>query len=214
LRSTAEAKRRGRPADPLKREAIIEVARRLFFEYGYGTGLDAIAAEAGVSRQTIYNLFSSKDDLFAAIVQDTSGQITAPLAHLAPGAMPHQVLTLLGESFLHTIASEPMTKLQRLLITSAADFPGIGPAFYENGPGRGVLRLSAYLQRETDAGHLTVTDPTLAAEQFFGMLIGHTALKRMLRLQDPISEAEIRHRVDSAVTAFLRAYSPVATAAH
>jgi TetR/AcrR family transcriptional repressor of mexJK operon len=126
--------------------------------------------------------------------------------------MPHQVLTLLGESFLHTISSEPMAGLQRLLVTSAADFPGIGPAFYDNGPGLGLTRLAAYLQRETDVGRLTITDPTLAAEQFFGMLIGHIALKRLLRIQQPVSEAEIRHRVDTAVTTFLRAYSPAPAA--
>lgn len=204
----AQPRRRGRPADPAKREAVIAVAQRLFFEHGYGIGLDAIAAEAGVSRQTIYNLFSSKEDLFAAIVQETSGRITESLSRLAPGAMPHQVLTVLGESFLHIIASEPMAGLQRLLITSAADFPSIGPAFYDNGPGRGLARLSDYLRRETEAGRLTVTDPLLAAEQFFGMLVGHTALKRLLRIQQPMSEADVRHRVDTAVTTFLRAYSP------
>lgn len=212
MSAAAQPRRRGRPADPAKREAVIAVARRLFFEHGYGIGLDAIAAEAGVSRQTIYNLFSSKEDLFAAIVQETSGQITAPLARLAPGAMPHQVLTLLGESFLHTISSEPMAGLQRLLITSAGDFPGIGPAFYDNGPGLGLARLAAYLRRETEVGRLAITDPTLAAEQFFGMLIGHIALKRLLRIQQPLSEAEVRHRVDTAVTTFLRAYSPASVA--
>lgn len=208
MSAAAEPRRRGRPADPQKREAIIAVARRLFLEHGYGIGLDAIAAEAGVSRQTIYNLFSAKDDLFAAIVQQSSDLITAPLAHLAPGAMPHQVLTLLGESFLHKMASEQTVGLQRLLIASAADFPGIGPAFYDNGPGLGVARLGAYLQRETEAGRLAVTDPVLAAEQFFGMLLGHTTLKRILRMQVSLTEADIRHRVDTAVTTFLRAYSP------
>lgn len=201
--------KRGRPADPAKREAILETARRLFLEHGYGIGLETIASEAGVSRQTIYNLFASKDELFAAIVQGTSELITAPLADLKPGAMPHQVLTLLGESFLRTLSSERSVSLLRVLINAATQFPTIGPTFYNNGPGRGLSRLAAYLARESDAGRLAVSDPMLAAEQFFGMLIGHNSLRRLLRIRETaLTEPEIRQRVDGAVTVFLRAYSP------
>ena len=101
--SKTAAIKRGRPVDPAKREAILETARELFFEHGYGVGLETIAARAGVSRQTIYNLFESKDDLFAAIVQESSGQITAALAELTPESTPREVLTALGVSFLTNV---------------------------------------------------------------------------------------------------------------
>ena len=40
-----------------RRAAIIDAASRVFAREGFaGTGIDAIASEAGVSRQTIYNL--------------------------------------------------------------------------------------------------------------------------------------------------------------
>ncbi|HEX6956846.1 MAG TPA: TetR/AcrR family transcriptional regulator [Ferrovibrio sp.] len=199
--------RRGRPADPAKRTAILETALRLFLKHGYGVGLDVIAAEAGVSRQTIYNLFSSKDDLFAAIVQESSNQITEALAELAPDAQPRQVLSTLGESFLAKITSERTVAFQRLLASSTANFPTLGPTFYANGPGRGIARLAAYLDRETVAGRLAITDPVLAAEQFFGMLVGHRAMRRLLRMDGEMPQAEIKRRVESAVTAFLRAYT-------
>ncbi len=200
--------RRGRPADPAKRQAILETARRLFLERGYGIGLEVIAAEAGVSRQTIYNLFASKDDLFAAIVQATSQVITAPLADLKPGSLPRDVLSLLGISYLGTLTSERSVSLQRLLIHAAPLFPSIGPTFYANGPGRGIALLADYLRRETAAGRLLVDDPESAAEHFFGMLVGKTSLRRLLGLQaEPPGEAEIQRRVAGAVNAFLRAYA-------
>ncbi|MBP7066451.1 TetR/AcrR family transcriptional regulator [Ferrovibrio sp.] len=206
-----EKTRRGRPANPAKRQAILETARRLFLERGYGIGLEGIAAEAGVSRQTIYNLFASKDELFAAIVQETSATITAPLADLKPGSLPRQVLTLLGQSYLRILSSERSVSLQRLLIHAAPQFPSIGPTFYANGPGRGIGLLADYLRRETSSGRLAVEDAELAAEQFFGMLVGKTSLRRLLRLQDgPLADAEITRRVESAVAAFLRAYSATA----
>lgn len=203
--------KRGRPADAAKREAILETAREVFFEHGYGVGLETIAARAGVSRQTIYNLFESKDDLFAAIVQESSGQITAALAELSPEATPREVLTALGVSFLTKILSDRAVQFQRLLIGSSAGFPTLGPTFYANGPGRGLARLAGYLDRETEAGRLAVEDPMLAAEQFFGMLMGHRSMRRTLRIDGEMPAAEIRRRVDSAVSTFLRAYGAAAS---
>lgn len=199
--------KRGRPMDPAKRAAILETARDLFFEHGYGIGLETIAAKAGVSRQTIYNLFASKDDLFAAIVQENSAQITQALAELSPEATPHEVLSALGVSFLTKILSDRAVQFQRLLIGSAASFPTLGPTFYANGPGRGLARLAAYLDRETEAGRLAVEDPVLAAEQFFGMLMGHRSMRRTLRIDGEMPAAEIQRRADSAVRTFLRAYA-------
>ncbi len=201
------APKRGRPIDPAKRAAILETARDLFFEHGYGVGLETIAARAGVSRQTIYNMFASKDDLFAAIVQESSGQITAALAELTPESTPREVLTALGISFLSKILSDRAVQFQRLLIGSAASFPTLGPTFYANGPGRGLARLAAYLDRETTAKRLAVSDPVLAAEQFFGMLMGHRSMRRTLRIDGELPAEEIRRRVDAAVSVFLRAYA-------
>lgn len=202
----APAIRRGRPADPAKRSAIIETARRLFLEHGYGIGLEVIATEAGVSRQTIYNLFASKDELFAAIIQEASNQLTEALTELSQEVDPRKVLTKLGERFLERLTSDLVVGFQRLLITSSSAFPTLGPTFIANGPDRGTARLAAYLERETRAGRLAVPDPTLAAEQFFGMLTGHRSLRRLLRVDGEMPAAEITRRVNSAVAVFLRAY--------
>jgi AcrR family transcriptional regulator len=49
-----------------KRDAIMKAANTLFARNGYGlTGVDAIAAEAGVTKRTLYKQFGSKEGLFA-----------------------------------------------------------------------------------------------------------------------------------------------------
>nr|AAG21375.1 CasR [Rhizobium etli] len=67
-----EPRRRGRPkvsTDEDKRVQIVEVARRVFVKYGYaGSTTAVVASEAGVSKQTLYRLFESKEELFAAVV--------------------------------------------------------------------------------------------------------------------------------------------------
>jgi AcrR family transcriptional regulator len=52
------------------REYVLGVAHELFYWQGIrATGIDRVAAEAGVAPTTLYRLFASKDDLIAAYVE-------------------------------------------------------------------------------------------------------------------------------------------------
>jgi AcrR family transcriptional regulator len=63
-------RRRGLMAErATKRQQIIEAAGRCFYERGISAaGVDSIAAEADVSKRTLYNHFPSKDDLLLAYI--------------------------------------------------------------------------------------------------------------------------------------------------
>jgi AcrR family transcriptional regulator len=53
-----------------KREQIISVAQKLFYQNGFhATGIDRIIKEAGVSKKTLYNHFRSKDELVLAALR-------------------------------------------------------------------------------------------------------------------------------------------------
>jgi AcrR family transcriptional regulator len=51
------------------RNRILETADRLFYGQGTMIGVDTVAAEAGVSKRTLYNHFPAKDALIAAYLQ-------------------------------------------------------------------------------------------------------------------------------------------------
>src|SRR5271170_4063056 len=52
------------------REHVLAVANELFYWHGIrATGIDQVAAEAGVAPTTLYRLFASKDDLIGAYVE-------------------------------------------------------------------------------------------------------------------------------------------------
>lgn len=53
-----------------KLKNLLEKAEELFFKYGYNAvSLDRIAADAGISKMTIYNHFRSKEDLFVEVMK-------------------------------------------------------------------------------------------------------------------------------------------------
>lgn len=57
----------GRP-----RDVLFATAARLFYQHGYrATGVDMIAAEAGIGKMTLYRHFPSKDDLIVAYLRDS-----------------------------------------------------------------------------------------------------------------------------------------------
>lgn len=67
-------------ASPAQR--ILAAADRLFYAQGIrAVGVDTVAAEAGVSKRTLYNHYPSKDDLIAAY-------LTAQFKHIAPSDAP------------------------------------------------------------------------------------------------------------------------------
>lgn len=56
-----------RPARKPARDALLEAAARHFYAHGLtATGIDALTAEAGVARKSLYNNFASKADLVTA----------------------------------------------------------------------------------------------------------------------------------------------------
>lgn len=196
----------GRPPDPKKRSAVLESARKLFLRDGYDASLEAIALSAGVSRQTIYNLFGSKDELFVAVLANRAEQLTAPLDSASDAVGPRAVLSELARVFGGTILSPESVQFQRAVIACAQRFPKLAQTFYEAGPAKALGRLAAYLEAETRRGRLAVADPQLAAEQFIGMLKGNLHTRFMFCGDFQISAEEIERRTAYCVDSFLKAH--------
>jgi TetR/AcrR family transcriptional repressor of mexJK operon len=202
---------RGRRPDPGKREAIVAAAVRLFMAHGYGVSMEAIAAAAGVSKQTIYNLFSTKEQLFAAVVADHSQIVVAAIDAAADDADPRRLLTAVAHELLHLLTSERIAKIYRMLMSAVIESGGksdLPALFYENGPARGTRQFAAYLARQHERGRLTVEDPLRTAECFFGMLNGHILIRNMMGLQDRWDEDALRRRAEVCVDAFLATHAP------
>jgi AcrR family transcriptional regulator len=72
VRFMSESKPKARRTAEQTRQHVLDVARELFYWNGIrATGVDRVAAEAGIAPTALYRLFPSKDALVAAYVQRT-----------------------------------------------------------------------------------------------------------------------------------------------
>lgn len=192
-----------------KRETILEAAAEVFLRSGYGAAsMDAVAQEAMVSKQTIYNHFGSKSALFAAIIQDRCDRLVTPL--LTPEIKEKGVetaLTSLARQFMDLMLAPTSLALYRVLMAETPRFPELGRESYRVGPAPAVQTLARYLRQQVRRGALSVKTPTLAAEQFFGTLTGHLQLRALLGVEERPPKAAVERHVRQAVQAFLRSYA-------
>jgi TetR/AcrR family transcriptional repressor of mexJK operon len=199
---------RGQPA---KRQAIVRAARRVFLAHGYThAAVDAIAAEAGVSKQTVYNHFGDKEHLFRTVMQDTLeavghglGPAPPPMA-LAESRNLGRDLRELGRTLARAVLQEEVAALRRVLIAELDRHPELMDEWGAKG-----LELRRYLaraiERQTERGALDAADPNLAAEQLLHLTAG-SALARTAFGARRLSDAEVDQAVDDGVDLWLRAY--------
>lgn len=71
------------------RTFLVEAATTLFGERGYkATSLDAIAAEAGVTKGALYHHFTGKDDLFRTVYETVKRDLSTELTRVLPHPDP------------------------------------------------------------------------------------------------------------------------------
>lgn len=200
--------RRGRPRDPERLQRIVAAAARQFHEHGLsGTSMDAIAAEAGVSKMTVYSHFPSKGDLFIAAVASRTAELMGTDMPAMDPLKPKQALTAIGRSFLRLIRDDQVVQHHRILFGLRDAHPEVRLAFHDQGPDRMCQALAAYLAEATRQGSLKVRQPTLAANQFMGLFLGMGQLRHLLNLGKP-GEPEDEALLKANVALFLKGHEP------
>lgn len=199
-------KRLGRPSDQAKRDAIVEAASHRFFDVGFAaTSIEQVAADAGVSKVTIYNHFGDKRALFAAAVVLECEKMRGYFSlEDMPSGTIRERLTVIAKAMFEFLSRPEMIQFERRIAAETEKEPAIGLAFLEAGPWRMKQAFSAYLAHASATGELRIADPQLAAEQFVSMAKGMGDLER--RFGSLPSKEENERRVAGAVDVFLAAY--------
>ncbi|MGW0121260.1 TetR/AcrR family transcriptional regulator [Streptomyces sp. NPDC003327] len=165
-----------------KRQAIVRAARALFLREGFGVGMDAIAAEAGVSKVTVYNHFGSKEALFTAVVAGAlddplqqEGTGDPDLSRLAAAEDPRELRSALldaAHAWVRAVrADEEARALRTLVATELHRFPELGRAWGAHGPAGHHPAVADALRALADRGLLAVPDLEVAVLQLYSLLV-------------------------------------------
>lgn len=200
---------RGRPRDPARCRRILEAACGHFLAQGLErASVDAIAAEAGVSKMTIYRHFVSKEGLFEAVIRDRTDRVVGGIAGVQAldPRRPELALQQVGEHFLALARDEQALGQFRAVCGAADTQPLACDAFHRQGAQRLIEDLADYLQRATAAAALSVPAPRQAADLFLAMFLGDGHIRGLLKLPMP-DDRENQALLREAVRVFLAAYA-------
>jgi AcrR family transcriptional regulator len=203
----------GRPKDMEKRAAILDAAKALFIRNAFaGTSMDAVAAEAGVSKLTVYSHFGDKDNLFREVIR---ARIQDLLPEETYSFDPHTEIgdTLLNIALTHAridCDKETVGTFRAILSDCRQGNPRYGRLLWEEGTTRTHGLMERLLQQAVDARFLDIDDVPRACVQFFALIKGDLMMRRMFGCDDcPQAYAlEIESTARAGVATFLRAYLP------
>lgn len=161
-----------------KRAQILAAARDLFIKDGFHrTSMDAVTDAAGVSKQTVYAYFPSKQSLLLSVLQDlledTVGNHTG--LEPTPGSPIRDCTDLeaelldLSDALVGTLMSEAYIGIARLVIAESAADPELGSLWVQSVIRPIIATASAIIDRGKDGG---IVDPTVMSEDGARLLVG------------------------------------------
>lgn len=178
-----------RPEFERKRKKILDMARRLFGELGYhGTTIESIARYVGCSKAALYQYFSSKEELFAAVIHESDFRMA--MSEQSAFSDEHedlpQALKRIGAAYLQMFDSPQHLSLLRLL-PELRDNPELSSIAYNKGFGYSTKLVADCLRRYRVADG---ADAVQAAKIFIGALYAHTIQNKLLPRPRDVSHSD------------------------
>ena len=197
-----------RQQNRLNRErAILEAALKVFAATGYtGTKMDAVAAEAGVTKPTLYSYFPSKESLFQAMMLGKRDQMLDVFEHPSQQGMVADLLVF-AWAYADTVMRPEMLSLARLIIGEVQRFPEIGRAYQASGPDHLMRGIMRYLEGQRRAGRLDFEDAELAAQDLWRLILSAPRTQALYMPDALPDRTTLRRYIVNGLRVFLKAYS-------
>ncbi|SFO47145.1 transcriptional regulator, TetR family [Cohaesibacter marisflavi] len=189
-----------------KRLEILQVAAKVFGQNGYhGASMSAISAELGGSKATLYGYYSSKEELFAAVLMqslDDQGTAVFRIFEDRDNDDLAGQLKKFGRDYLDFITDQETMALFRSAVSE--DFEGkLSQLLYKNGQGRGWGEVEDFMALKMQQGAISGPSAQIVSLHLKGLLESGVAEPIMYRCP-PLLDFDLA--VDAAVDAFMNAY--------
>jgi TetR/AcrR family transcriptional regulator of autoinduction and epiphytic fitness len=190
-----------------KKKQIIEAAIAEFQEKGYaGASMDRISERAQVSKRTVYNHFESKETLFKAINQCLADQVNSALeVPYNPDTPIRDALIELGWAEGELMVNPCFMNLARMVMSETIRDPELAADMDAR-----MTKLSVFkefMERAMAESRLVASDPTVAAEQFLGLIKSRSFFPNLYA--NRVAERdEMDKIINESVDLFLAQYAP------
>ena len=172
----------------MRREQIIEAAFEVFSAKGFAGGTTAeIARTAGVAEGTIYNYFTSKRELFIAIIRHFI--ITAPLLELIdqlPEGNVAETFNNILQNRLSLIESERILRLPALMAEIIRD-PELRALWAKEFLQPFLSKMEGVYETLSASGRIRHLEPAILVRSIGGMILGFLILKMMEGDTSPVN---------------------------
>lgn len=180
-----------------KQATIVQVALNLFLEQGYAaTTMDAVANQAGVTKQTVYRYYPSKEELFTAVMEKI--RLGEPSPYAFGDADLDTELCNFGCDLLAFHLTPAALGVYKMMFSEGGQ-EGLLKPFMKAGPNRVMKPLVEFLQKR---------HPQLEEVAFYAQMFANMVLVPRNRLimqgKGRITRSEQKTHVNKVVRLFLQ----------
>lgn len=202
-------RRGGRPdraASEGLRQSALDAAEAAFLQEGFaGTRMEAIAAAAGTTKQTLYTRFGSKEALF---IEVSSRLLAKRFVEAEMGELPlRDALVAASEQALSAMLDPRLVRMHCIITAEAQRFPELARLSDEDHTFPGRARLTALLAGAVESGELVLYDVRQAMLMLQDLVLAGPLRAAALGLAQ-LDEQERRTRSEAAVDLFLNGARP------
>jgi len=177
------ARKRRSGAD--RREQILSEAMKCFADLGFrGTTVRGLATRVGLSEAALYRYFSSKESLYAAIIDRKMAtvDIVAVLRPAASRRNDREFFLGLARELFARVESDP--SFLRILYFSALEGHSLADPFFQSRVKRLREFVTDYIEQRIEEGEFVAIDPVIASRAFLGMVFDHLNVRLVLGQTD------------------------------
>ena len=168
--------------------------------------MDTVAKASGVSKQTVYSHFESKDTLFKAAITSKcrSYQLdTQQLIDATSGSLSlFECLQKVGSQFVRLLQDREALAIFRVIIAEAVNSPHVATLFYQAGPEASLATLSN-VNEKFGQGSLSSELAHQLAIDYCALLKGEYHTMMLCGIKSPLSDEEIYSHVNTAAEKIL-----------
>ena len=189
-------------------ERVFAAVRELLGRQGMQMSMDAVAQQAGCSKQTLYSRYGNKQDLLRRVVQRHVGDASGILLRALRSDDLRASLLQFATDFLEHFNQPHVGQACRLIAADASQFPEEARTLYRDGAGALTLHLAEWIETVCRRGLLRHDDPHYMAELLLSMIAGQDFDKQRFHTPHRDDARARRRWAEFSVDGFLRAFAP------